>query len=178
MEINKNFVEELAKKTGPQLNAVLEINYYLPFMGKRALVERVIDASIEIESGYVVIDEITKYITFTMEFLKAYTNLEFSVDMEMAILEFDMLCASGVLSKTIALVEGEYKALIELLNMQADYVRRANSVDAQMARLIDKLSNKLDNTSDFLKAQIDKVDFKEMGISQDDITKLKAFLNK
>ncbi|MCQ2075991.1 MAG: hypothetical protein MJZ20_03010 [Bacteroidaceae bacterium] len=178
MEINKNFVEELAKKTGPQLNAALEINYYLPFMGKKALVERVINASIEIESGYVVIDEITKYITFTMEILKAYTNLEFSVDMETAILEFDMLCASGVLSKTITLIEGEYKALIELLNMQADYVRRANSVDAQMARLIDKINNKLDNASEFLKSQIDKVDFDDMGISKDDIAKLKAFLNK
>lgn len=178
MEINKNFVEELAKKTGPQLSVALEINSYLPFAEKRALVERVINASIEVESGYVVIDEITKYITFTIEFLKAYTNLEFSVDMGNVMPEFDMLCASGVLSKAIALVEGEYKALIELLNMQADYVRRANSVDAQMARFIDKLSNKLDNTSALLKAQIDKVDFDAMGISQDDIAKLKTFLNK
>lgn len=178
MKITANFVNENREANSAMLRARLEVVEYLPFAEKRALVERVIDKSIEYFDNYFMVDEITKYLVFTMEVLKAYTNLEFNEDMELATLEFDMLCASGLLSKINALIEGEYKALIELLNMQTNYILQNNNPEYHVIQLVNKVSDEADKIINFVSDKLNDLDLDSLNVSAEDIEKLKAFLSK
>lgn len=169
-------IMELIKKTGNEysvlsLSKLIETKEYLPFPEKKALVERIINNSITTENGFVQINEIDQYIQFTIETIKAYTNIEFS---ESPVEDYDLLCSSGLLGDIIDTFDGEYKMILNLVEMQKRYVLSQNSIENQISKLINSLGADFDLLAVALK---DKIEDFDININSEDIGRLMKFLN-
>ncbi len=104
--------QELAKKT-------LETKSYISIKDKKKLIGDIINECILYEDGVFKFDEITKYVYFTMMTIATYTNIELSNDIED---DFDMLCASNLLSVVVSTFAEEYDSVNLLLQMKCDQI--------------------------------------------------------
>jgi hypothetical protein len=176
-------IKEFIAKVGKIENATVIKNAiiakeYLSFTEKKALAKRIVAKSIEEENGFVRIDEINKYLIFTIEVLQAYTNLEFDEDLDIAAEEYDLLAKGNKLGLIIDMFEPEYKVILDLVNMEESYVTQKNSVAYQMATLFDGLNNTITKLGDALSDKIDNFDLNDIGVSANDMTMLTDFLGK
>lgn len=178
MKINE-FIAKVGKiENTTIIKNTLTIKEYLPFTEKKALAKRIIAKSIEEENGFMRIDEIDKYLIFTIEVLQAYTNLEFDTDMSVAAGEYDLLAKGNKLGLIIDLFEPEYKIILDLTNMEANYVTQKNSVAYQMASLFDSLNQTITKLGDALSYKVNNFDFGDIGVSENDIGQLLDFVGK
>lgn len=160
------------------LKKELEIKEYIPFINKRELCAKVIDACCTKEGGLVKIDSVTRYIVFTISIISAYTALEFSSgeDTEYDSLdEYDMICESGLLNLILALIGDEYTTCNNILNMMLeDVIANNNTIEAVFGHAFDKVSDSLDG---LIGALADKVEEMELDLSQIDIDKYRGLLD-
>lgn len=157
------------------IKGMLDVQAYLPFAEKRELAARIVEQSVVDEDGYIQIDEIKKYIVFTTETIQAYTNLEFSHNFDMVMVEYDMLCSLNLLNVVLATFETEYKIILELVSMATDYVLKSNSIECQAAKMFKRLGDNIDGITASLQDAISKSDLNNLNIAKEDIEILKKF---
>ena len=166
-----NAVSEYLKKE-------LEVKDYVPFVEKRELCEKVLNAcNTKMGNGLVEVDSVSRYIIFTISVISKYSNLEFSSgeDSEFDSLdEYDMLCQSGLLNAILDVIGVEYATCNNILNMMmADIEANNNTVENVMATFLSKLGNSVDGLIDVL---AEKVEDMELDLSQIDINKYKGLI--
>jgi hypothetical protein len=152
----------------------LAVKNYISIKDKKELVESIVNECVLYEDGVFKFDDIDKYICFTMRTLVAYTNLELSSDIEE---DYDLLCESKLLDLVINTFKKEYDDVNILLQMKCDYVLNRNSLEAQVGRLFENISDKLDVFVDALASKVDSLDFNNLPISMEDLSKLMKLIN-
>ena len=177
MKINE-FIE-MNKKANANVNMNKHLKTkYLPFKEKRALIDSVIEQCAFVEDGLIVIDEFDKYITFTLEIIKAYTSLEFDEDFNIAVQEYDALCEANLLNKIIESFEGEYNTVMNMLNVKTDEVLKQNTIEYHAVKFLSGLNDKLDVLMPMFEKAASSWDFEGLGIDVSDIKSLMNFVNK
>ena len=171
----QEFIEKKKVLKNQPVKAMLNVKEYLPFAEKKALAEKIVDTCVNEENGAIKINEIDKYIVFTIESIKSYTDLEFDEDMTVATSEYDQLCETGLLNDIVASFSDEYKVLLELVKMQTDYVMQDNSVEYQLAKFLHGINNNLDSLAGILSNKIADFSLESLGVGADDIQKLLGF---
>ena len=167
MKIN-NLIENIKNNPNASLTKLIATKQYLPFEEKIELVKRIVDKSSTVENGFVQINGIDQYYNFTVETIKAYTNIEFENGYE----DYDTLCAYGVLGSIIATFEGEYNMILSLVEMEKKHVLEQNSVENQLAKLLNTVEKKVSQVADVIAEKASAFDFGGLNISQEDIQKL------
>lgn len=164
--VTKNGVDEKVE----YLKTELELKEYIPFVDKRELCEKVIDACCTKENGLIKVDSVTRYIIFTISIISKYTALEFNSGEDYDSLdEYDMLCEAGLLNPILALIGDEYATCNNILNMMMDdVIANNNTVEAILGHALGKVSDSID---DLIGAFADKVEEMELDLSQIDINK-------
>jgi hypothetical protein len=130
-EVNKN--RKILK-----LQSIISVKKYLPFEEKLQLIDDILEQCKIENDGYIKFDEIKKYILFTVKSIQTYTNLEFDADMSTATKEYDMLYESGLLDEIIGTFSGEYKTVLDLMQMRAECILLDNSIECQLAKFLSK----------------------------------------
>ena len=168
-KINPDAVEKFVREK-------LEIKEYLPFVNKRELCEKVLNASCKKNGAIIEVDSVSRYILFTITMLSTYTNLEFeNNDDEDAIDQYDLLCQSGLLNEILNVIGGEYEVCNNILNMMmADIDANNNNVAAVFDKSLQKVLGSVDRLIDSL---ADKVEDMNFDLSQLDIDKYKGLLD-
>lgn len=159
---------------GDYLKKELEVKDYVPFVEKRELCERVLNAcNVKNDNGLVEIDSVSRYIIFTISVIMKYTNLEFSSgedDID-SIDEYDMLCQNGLLNPILSVIGEEYAACNNMLNMMMeDIIANNNTVENILGLASNRLLGSVDKIIDVL---ADKIEELEVDLSQIDIDKFK-----
>ena len=172
-KIDPDAVSEYIKKT-------LEVKDYMPFIEKREICEKVLNAcNTKDDNGLVKVDSVSRSIIFTITILSTYTNLEFSSgeDEEYDSLdEYDMLCESHLLNPILNIIGEEYAACNNMLNMMMDdIIANNNTVEAVLGRALSKVSDSIDGLID---AFTNKVEEMNLDLSQIDIDKYKGLIDK
>lgn len=161
------------------IKETLQVKKYIPFVEKRELCKRVLDACNSLdENGLVKVDSVSRYIIFTITILSTYTNLEFSSgeDTEFDSLdEYDMLCQVDLLNPILEVISTEYATCNNMLNMMMDdIIANNNTVEAVLGHALSKVSDSIDGLID---AFANKVEEMNLDLSQIDIDKFKGILD-
>jgi hypothetical protein len=157
---------EMLKKT-------LAVKKYIGIRQKKDLVDEIVNDCILYEDGVFKFDDIDKYICFTIRVIGAYTNLDMSGNNED---DYDMLCESGILDSIINTFKKEYDDVNILLQMRCDYILSGNSIEAQLGRFLEGVSDKLDGIATALSNKIDSIDMSNLPFKSEDIGKLMKFI--
>lgn len=171
MKINE-LINTVRTNPNARLTKIIETKNYLPFEDKIELVNTIVDKCTIDNNGFIQINEIDQYIHFTVESIKAYTNIEFSEDY---INDYDLLCSSGMLSDVIATFDGEYKMILNMVEMQKRYVLEQNKVEFQVANVANALVSAIDQLGNSLS---DKVNDLDKLATPENMQMLKEFMNK
>lgn len=126
----------------------LEVKSYLSINDKKALIDKIINASVYFEDGLFRFDGIEQYVYFTMYTIAAYTNIELSSNIEA---DFDALSESKLLPVVIYTIQQEYDDINAFLQMQCNRFLSRNSFEAQIGRLVDGILDKVDDFEGALK---------------------------
>lgn len=156
------------------LKKELNVKEYLSIKAKKELVENIVDACILYADGIFKFDDIDKYICFTMKVIEAYTGLELSSDMEE---DYDMLCEAKLLNPVIDTFKAEYDEVNILLQMKCEYVLHENTIEAQLGRFFENVTDKLDLLVKALSEQVSNFDMKNLSFNAEDLQKLTKFIN-
>ena len=153
------------------LSKVIATKQYLPFEDKIALAKNIVEKSSTIENGFVQVNGIDQYYFFTVETIKAYTNIEFENGYE----DYDTLCAYGVLGSIIATFEGEYNMILSLVEMEKKHVLEQNKIEYQVAKVANALVDAIDK---FGAAMSDKVNEFDKLVTPDNLQMIQEFMEK
>ncbi|MBQ8570279.1 MAG: hypothetical protein IJ444_02075 [Kiritimatiellae bacterium] len=156
------------------LKRELEVKEYLGIKYKKALVNDIVNECILYDDGVFKFDDIEKYIVFTMRTIAAYTNLELSEDIEE---DYDLLCEAKLLESVINTFKKEYDDVNVLLQMKCDYILNGNTIEAQLGRFLDGLSEKLDVVLHALADKMGNFDLSNLPIDAESLKKLMSFMN-
>ena len=174
----QEFIEKAKATNNEQMiKKMINTKEYLPFAEKKVLAKRIIARSTVEENGFNRIDEISKYLIFTIECIEAYTDLEFDDDINVASQEYDALIQSGKFNIVIGTFENEYRVILEFCGMEADYVMQGNSIECQVAMLFSSVTNMLDNLSGVLEDKVSGFNIDDY-ISPEQMAQLSGFLNQ
>lgn len=160
------------------LKKELEVKNYVPFVEKRELCERVLNAcNVKDENGLVKVDSVSRYIIFTLSVISKYTNLEFSSGKEFDSLdEYDMLCQANLLNPILDVIGAEYTTCNNMLNMMMDdIVSNNNTVENVVGTILSRIGDSID---EFISVIADKVESMNLDLSQIDIDKYKGLIDK
>ena len=160
---DKNGVMNLAK--------VIMTKHYLPFEEKIELVKRIIDQSSTTENGFIQINGIDQYYNFTVETIKAYTNIEF----ENGYKDYDTLCAYGILGSIVATFEGEYNMILSLVELEKKRVLEQNNIEVQIAKVANALITAIDQFGTTLSEKVHDLD--EL-VTPENMRMVKEFMEK
>ena len=169
--LNEHAVSEYIKKE-------LEVKDYMPFIEKRELCERVLNAcNVKDENGLIKVDGVSRYIIFTLSVISKYTNLEFSSGEEFdALDEYDMLCQANLLNPILDVIGAEYTTCNNMLNMMMDdIVSNNNTVENVVGTILSKIGDSID---EFISVIADKVESLDLDLNQIDIDKYKGLIDK
>lgn len=155
----------------------LEVKEYVPFVEKRALCEKVLEASCTQNGSIIEVDSVSRYILFTISVLTKYTNLEFeNTDGEDAIDQYDLLCSNGLLNPILGVIGGEYETCNNILNMMmADIDANNNNIVAVFDKALTQILDYVDDFADILS---DKVKSMKLDLNQIDIDKIMGVIDK
>lgn len=156
----------------------LEIKDYIPFADKRELCEKVLNAcNTKTNNGLVMVDSVSRYITFTISIITKYSNLEFSSgeDAEFDSLdEYDMLCQADLLNPILDAIGEEYATCNNILNMMmADIVANNNTIESVLGNSLERVNDTVDY---FIYTLAEKVKSLNLDLNQIDIDKYKGLI--
>lgn len=160
------------------LKDIISIKTYISTPEKLHIAENIINASVAYDRGYVKFDTYKKYLTSVFALIEAHTDLEFSVDWDERVAEYDALCESGLLGKIIAEFQHSYEICWSVLNMKCDDMLVDNSVEANIAKIAQSVVENLDVFAGTLSDKLAEVDLKKIIPEDLDLNKLQKFLNK
>lgn len=139
MEINiLKFVEEYKKD--PAAIGKLEIENYVPFATKRALIDTTIENIIEYDTSLLTYEPMNKHLNFTLSCVIIYTNLIYE-DGE-GLDSYDALVSSGLLDMIIDKIGVDYGEMVamfeETLSARISFT---NSISNRFSAFIGVLEN-------------------------------------
>ena len=181
-----DFTTKKIKNTQIDPNAVtayitktLEVKPYLPFAKKRDICARVLNTCNKMtDMGLIKVDSVSRYITFTVALLSAYTNLEFSSgeDGVDSIDEYDMLCENNLLNPILEVIGGEYTTCNNMLNMMMDdMMTNYNTVENVIGHASNQLLAIVNSFAEALSKKVESLNF---DLSQIDIEQYKGLVEK
>lgn len=156
----------------------LEVREYVPFKEKRAIVELLVLKNIEVVDGVKKHDAISGYVSFVSAMLVAHTNLELSED---PVADYDVLSENKLLAPIIETFRTSYDECDVLLKMALASELEDNNVNMLFGRFLNGILERLDTVGEVIKSTIGEVDINSIlgeKFNQEDINKLKGFLNK
>ena len=172
------FIEKAKVTNNEQMiKKMINTKEYLPFAEKKVLAKRIVEKSKVQENGFTRIDEINKYLIFTVECIQAYTDLEFDESLDVASSEYDMLVQNKKLNTVIGTFESEYKTVLELCAMEVDFIMQSNSIEYQTAMLFNGIINILGSLSGVLEDKVNSFNIDDL-ISPEQLMQLNGFLNQ
>lgn len=130
-------------------NALEELNvkHYIPVLEKKQFVIGVISACTDENDGFIFVDRFKMNIYFNMKVLEVYTNLEIANNFDDMIAQYDSLCENGTLDLLLSLFMDDYKMMFTVLEGALDELLIQNSIDAQVVRIANKISDIIDVAS-------------------------------
>ena len=156
------------------LKKELEVKDYLSIKDKKQLVEDIVNECVLWDNGVFKFDEIEKYVVFTMRTIAAYTNIELSTDIED---DYDELCRTKLLGTIIELFDTEYNEISLLLRMKCDYILNENSIEMQVGKFLNNISEKIDVFAEKLGNQVENFDISKLPIKEEYLTRLLDVIN-
>ena len=141
-------VQELVEKyniegINLEIEKELDIKKYIPVMEKRKFATDVISLCMYDIDDYVCVNRFKKNIYFSMKLLSVYTNLDISDDFDDIILEYDMLCESGLFDKIVDLID-DYVELYTIFENELDELLEENRIERQVAKVVNKINESID----------------------------------
>lgn len=158
MKINE-FIENSNGKSGNELEAMVLVRNYVPIQEKRMICRDVLDRCVDDSDGYVTIDHFDKTIYFTTAILKAYTNIEFSEDYNSCIEEYDALCKDNWIKVLFVMIGDDIKRFEKVFKNEKSAMLERNSVEAQVAKVVNGLVGAIDALSGKLESSLDGANF-------------------
>ena len=79
-----------------------------------------------------------------------YTNLEVEANFESMIEQYDAICENGLLDRIIIAFKDDYSAMCKVLDGMLDELLIQNSIEAQVVRIANKISDMIDLASNSL----------------------------
>lgn len=187
MKINE-FIEYMRKNTNRTMKEeqvistakkALNVKPYMSIKDKRELVEKIVSKCIYFENGIFKIDNIQKYVYFTMLTLNAYMDLELGDDIED---DFDALSEEKLLPLLICTIQQEYDDVNIFLQMHCDYILEDNSLEVQFGNFLSAVLEKVDGVEATLKTTVPellkKIDLKSIMKHKDAILDVLKNFNK
>jgi len=155
----------------------IKFKTYLPFVDKRELCAKVLEAACSKNGGLIEVDSVSRYILFTMSMLTHYTNLDFENNDGLdTIGAYDLLCENNLLNPILGCIGNEYTVCNNMLNMMTgDIMTNNNSAVTVLNEAVTKL---LDIVDDFADVLAEKVEGLNLDLSKFDINKLEGLLKK
>ena len=156
------------------IRETLQVKEYLPFKQKRAIVEMIVRNHITEVNGIKKYDHISAYVSFVVAMLTAHTILEFGDD---PVEDYDMLAAADLLNPIIETFAADHGECDVLLKMALGAEMEDNSVSALVGKFLNGLTEKLGGVM----SKLESVDMKDIfgaNFNDEDLAKLKSFLNK
>lgn len=159
------------------LKKELEIKTYIPFRAKREIAEIVVTQNTALVDGIKKHDSVNAYISFIIASLTAHTNLIFGDD---PVEEYDLLAENGLLPQIIAEFEASHSECDIILKMVLAMELEDNNINVLVGKFLNEILQKFDGVGGVLKDKLGNFDLKDIlgDFKQEDIAKLKAFLNK
>ena len=152
----------------------LEVKHYIPIMSKKMFVMDVISACTDEVDGFVSADRFKMNIYFNMKVLGLYTNLEIANDFDTMVEQYDLLCEKGVFNNLLSLFADEYSVMCSTLESLLDELLIQNSIDMQVVRI----ANKISNTIDILLDGLNGVDLSSILPENINVNELINFVNR
>ena len=169
---------ELYEKEDKYLNEIISIKRYLSTHDKLRLAESVIEESAEYDRFYVKFDTYKKYLAFVFSVIEAHTDLKFSVSWDEKIAEYDVLCEKQLLNYIISNFKDSYEECWSVLNMKCSDLLADNSVEANIAKIAQSVTENLDVFTGTLSDKLAEIDLKKIIPENMDLNKLQWFLDK
>lgn len=172
----QEFIEKY-KKLGSvkPITTLITVKNYIPYKSKQSFVEDVVNECVLADQGYIWFDEMYKYLVFTIGIIKMYTNIEFDADFDVAIGEYDAICEANALNDILGAFEGEYKTVLNMLNMYEAQILRGNTLESHVAKFLSNLNEQLGDVVNVLAKQVEE--YKGLDLSQENVGKLINFVN-
>lgn len=176
----QELVEKYEKNQRIDIAKEIDAQKYISIVYKEKIAELVLENCTSIVDGEVHIDSIERYILFTITVISAHTNLEFDYedDNEGSVIDdYDMLCASGLLTKIIDTFKDDYIACQEILNMMtADRLQDNMTIEKKIYQFLDGIQYMLDSTINNFSEKINFDLLNDLDINQDELLKLRKLL--
>ena len=156
------------------IRETLQVKEYLPFKQKKAIVEMIVRNHITEVNGIKKYDHISAYVSFVVAMLTSHTCLEFGDD---PVEDYDLLAEADLLNPIIETFAADNEECNIILKMALNSELEDNSVSALVGKFLNALADKFDGVIDVLKS-INLKDILGVDFNQEDLAKLKGFLNK
>ena len=177
MKINE-FIEKANGKTATGIDEMVITRKYVPIQEKRMIARDVLDRCVDDTDGFITIEQFDKDIYFTIASISAYTNLEFSTDYETLIEEYDALAKDSWFVILPELVGGDITVLWETLVDEEKMLLSRNSIEAQVAKVVDGLLNAIDRISTKFENSIGDIDISKVIPEGTNLNEIMSMLNK
>lgn len=146
MEINiLEFVNEYKKDQAEALKK-LEIEHYVPFATKKALIDTIIESILECDSALLTYEPMNKHLNFSLSCVVIYTNLTYGD--EEGLDAYDALVSSGLLDKIIETIGVDYGDMVamfeETLSARISF---ENSISNRISAFVGILEKVFENAS-------------------------------
>lgn len=146
MEINiLEFVKEY-KENPMEALGKLEVENYVPFATKRALIDTVIESILEYDTSLLTYEPMNKHLNFVLSCVIIYTNLVY--EDEEGLDAYDALVSSGLLDKIIEMIGVDYSDMVamfeETLSARISFT---NSISNRFSAFMGVLENVFKNAS-------------------------------
>ena len=168
----KELVESIKSKDF-NIKKELKVKKYIPVMDKKKLAISVLSACTDDFDGFITVDRFKMNICFNMYVLASYTNLEITSSFNEMVEEYDILCEKGIFQKITTLFKEDYDVSYAVLNDELKGLLTQNSIDAQVIKVVNKISDILDIVGE----KIENVDFDALLPKGIDIGKMSSILN-
>ena len=140
MEINiLEFVKEYKENPVGALEK-LEVENYVPFATKRALIDTVIESIIEYDTSLLTYEPMNKHLNFSLTCVVIYTNLTY--EDEEGLDAYDALVSSGLLDKIIEMIGVDYGDMVAMFEETLSAgISFTNSMSNRLSALFGILEN-------------------------------------
>lgn len=159
MEINiLEFVKEY-KENPMEALGKLEVENYVPFATKKALIDTVIESIIEYDTSLLTYEPMNKHLNFSLSCVVIYTNLTY--EDEEGLDAYDALVSSGLLDVIIEKIGVDYGDMVAMFEETLSArITFTNSISNRFSAFIGVLENVFANATpedlDYLRKLADK----------------------
>lgn len=166
-------IKELVEKyTGVEkISNIIKIKRYISLNQKRMLARDAIDRNMDDVDGFITIDNIGADVSFVMNLIPLYTGLEVVDEID----DYDALCGSGIMTEILKAVEKDFDDARAILVAEREAVLAQNSIEAQVARVTDRLTSVINGLSGKFAEVIDGYDVSKImpeGTNVDELLEL------